>query len=284
MPAKSYSGLGFPANDYPSNATLGLHLRRAASNMTLNKAPAGPLRCVVTGGLNGIGREVAVRLHASGGNVVVIDRTTGDAPVGVGCVRGDLLELPQLGNFLEQAIDKLDGRIDVLVNCAGIYEPTPIRDFDLSVYERVMSVNLHAAVQLSVLAGCRMAEQSWGRIVAVASIHAGHAEAGSLAYGISKAALEQACRGLAVELAPYNVLVNSVSPGFVDTDMARPGGMSEYDTPIFRDFYVGHRRLPLGRPAHPSEVAEAIAWLASPENSYMTGSTLTIDGGLTATF
>ena len=252
--------------------------------MTFSQSPTGPLRCVVTGGLNGIGREVAVRLRASGGNVVVIDRATGGAPEGVGCVRGDLLDTPQLGNLLGQAIDQLDGRIDVLVNCAGIFEPTPVRDFNLSVYERIMSVNLHAAVLLSVLAGCRMAEQSWGRIVAVASIHAGHAEVGSLAYGISKAALEQACRGLAVELAPYNVLVNAVSPGYVDTDMSRPGGKSEYDTPIFRDFYVSHGRLPLGRPAHPSEVAHAVAWLASPENTYVTGSILTVDGGLTATF
>lgn len=252
--------------------------------MSSSQAPIGPRRCVVTGGLRGIGREVASQLRASGAQVVVIDRVQGPTLDGVGCVIGDLGDTPQLGYLLEKAIQHLDGGVDVLVNCAGIYEPTPVREFDLSVYERVMAVNLHSAVVLSALAGRRMAEQSWGRIVAVTSIHSGHAEVGSLAYGISKAALEQACRGLAVELAPHNVLVNSVSPGFVDTDMARSGGTCEYDTPIFRDFYISHRRLPMGRPAHPTEVARAVAWLASAENTYVTGSTLTIDGGLTATF
>jgi NAD(P)-dependent dehydrogenase (short-subunit alcohol dehydrogenase family) len=103
-------------------------------------------------------------------------------------------------------------------------------------------------------------------------------------YNSAKGAIDQLTRCLAVELAPYGILVNGVAPGFVDTPMAVINGVCEHDTPDFKAFYVERRRIPLARPAQPEEISEAVVFLASQRCSYITGHTIVVDGGLTATF
>jgi len=124
-----------------------------------------------------------------------------------------------------------------------------------------------------------------GRVIHVTSIHGDRAEAGSSAYAMAKAALNQWCRGLAVELAPRGILVNAIAPGFVDTEMSiRSDGVNELDTDWFRANYVEGHHLPLRRAGRPEEIAGVAAFLAGPDASYITGQIITVDGGLTITF
>ena len=125
---------------------------------------------------------------------------------------------------------------------------------------------------------------SGGRIIHVTSIHGRRAERGSSAYAMAKAALNQYCRSLALELADRNILVNAVAPGFVDTPMSISGGVNELKTDWFKQNYVDGHHLPLKRPAQPEEIAGVIAFLAGPDASYITGQVLVVDGGLTITF
>jgi len=96
--------------------------------------------------------------------------------------------------------------------------------------------------------------------------------------------MDQLTRTLAVELAPHNILVNGVAPGFVDTAMSVVNGVNELETDTFRDLYVKRRRIPLARASQPDEIARVILFLAGPENTYITGQTVVVDGGLSITF
>ena len=123
-----------------------------------------------------------------------------------------------------------------------------------------------------------------GRIVHVTSIQHECAERGSSSYGMAKAALTQYTRSLALELAHRKIVVNAVAPGFVNTPMSiKADGTNEIETEWFRDNYVRYDHLPLKRAAQPEEIAGVILFLAGPDASYMTGSVVTVDGGLTIT-
>lgn len=129
-----------------------------------------------------------------------------------------------------------------------------------------------------------MVSQSYGRIVNLTSIHGKLSEPTSTAYDVSKAGLEAATRTVALELAEHDVLVNAVAPGFVSTRMSIVNGQDELESEWFKDIYIKNKRLPIARAALPGEIAQVIAWLASRSNTYMTGQTLTVDGGLSARF
>ena len=117
------------------------------------------------------------------------------------------------------------------------------------------------------------------------SIHGVRAEAGTTAYAMAKAALNQFCRGLAVELAPRGILANAIAPGFIDTEMSiGPDGVSELETESFRNNYLQGHHLPLRRAGRPEEIAGVAAFLAGPDATYLTGQVITVDGGLTITF
>jgi NAD(P)-dependent dehydrogenase (short-subunit alcohol dehydrogenase family) len=123
-----------------------------------------------------------------------------------------------------------------------------------------------------------------GRIVHVTSIHGERAERGSSSYALAKAALNQYCRSLALELAPKNILVNALAPGFVATPMSIVNGVDELETEWFKRNYVEGHHLPLKRAAQPEEIAGVAYFLAGPDASYITGQVITVDGGLTITF
>ncbi|MFV0416718.1 MAG: SDR family NAD(P)-dependent oxidoreductase, partial [Chthoniobacterales bacterium] len=124
------------------------------------------------------------------------------------------------------------------------------------------------------------------RIVIVSSILGGLAEPGSTPYGMAKAAINQLARQLAGEWAEHGILVNVVAPGFVETPMSFVSGSNELESEWCRQFYLNPERprVPLLRPGQPEEIAEAVLFFANPRNTYTTGTTLTVDGGLTIKF
>jgi 3-oxoacyl-[acyl-carrier protein] reductase len=184
---------------------------------------------------------------------------------------------------METVLKKAWGSLDVLVNCAGLGMPAAIIDSPLDEWRKPMDVMIDGAVCMTRLAARLMGKG--GRIIHITSIHGERAEAGSSAYAMAKAALNQYCRGLALELASQGILVNAIAPGFINTEMSiGPDGVNELETDWFRENYVTGKHLPLRRAGTPEEVAGVAAFLAGRDASYITGQVITVDGGLTITF
>jgi 3-oxoacyl-[acyl-carrier protein] reductase len=236
----------------------------------------------VTGAANGIGRAVAERLRDDGFAVAGLDLE----PIALDGVRAYACDVAEIEGHdrLVARIEEELGPLAALVNAAGIFIAQRVEALEPAAYRRQLAVMLDGPVFLARAAGVRMAERGAGRIVNVTSIHSTRGEETSLAYDAAKAGLEAATRTLAIELGPHGVLVNAVAPGFVRTRMSVVDGVDELESDWFRQVYVEHRKLPLRRPAEPPEVAAAIAHLVSENNTYVTGATLAVDGGLGVTF
>jgi 3-oxoacyl-[acyl-carrier protein] reductase len=239
---------------------------------------------LVTGAANGIGRATAARLAGAGARVCALDREEAPAPPDGAAIVADLAEGEPLAALVAEAEQRV-GALDALINVAGIWEPQASLELSREGLRHTLAVNLEAPVLLAAAAGRGMAERGYGRIVSVTSVHARVSALEGLAYDASKAGLEGATRTLGIELAPHGVLANAVAPAFVATGMggSREGVDTLQSEPLRRS-YIEEGRVPMRRSATAGEIAECILWLAGPGNTYVTGQTVTIDGGLTATF
>jgi 3-oxoacyl-[acyl-carrier protein] reductase len=237
---------------------------------------------IVTGAANGIGRATAERLLADGFTVAGLDVEPIDVP-GVHGVRCDISDIASLDAIVE-SVEREHGPVEALANVAGIAVSETLAELTVEGYRRQLAVTLDGPIFLARAVGLRMAARSRGRIVNVTSVHAHHSEAAALAYGASKAGLMAATRVMAIELGPHGVLVNDVAPGFVRTRMSVVNGQNELDSEWFEDVYRRYGKLPLRRAAAPAEIAASIAHLLSPSNTYITGTSIRVDGGLMATF
>jgi 3-oxoacyl-[acyl-carrier protein] reductase len=174
------------------------------------------------------------------------------------------------------------GKLDALVNCAGVFAGADAVESPLKDWRRPFDTMVNGAVNLTRVVVPLMTKG--GRIIHVTSIHGERTESGASAYSMAKAALNQYCRSLALELAPRGILVNAIAPGFVDTPMSVVNGVNELESDWFKRNYVDGHHLPLKRPGNPDEIAGAAFFLAGPDATYITGQVLTVDGGLTITF
>ena len=247
-------------------------------------------KVIVTGASSGIGRATAMRFAKDGCDVCVNARReerlrelVKSFPPGDHLVCPGSYDCEALVADMNQQVRNSWGRVDVLVNCAGVSFPAHAIESGVKEWRKPFDLMFNGAVNMSRLAVSLM--PAGGRIIHVTSIHGERAESGSSAYAMAKAALNQFCRNLALELAPRGILVNAIAPGFVATEMSvGADGVNELETDWFRTNYVTGHHLPLRRAGKPEEIAGVAAFLAGPDASYITGQILTVDGGLTITF
>lgn len=216
-------------------------------------------RAWVTGGNRGIGAAISTKLMELGLDV----RALGSAEL-------DLSNRESRVNFLETTSDCPD----VLILNAGINEPEIFELQSDEAINRILEVNYFANINILQKVLPQMKKNNFGRIVAVSSLFAHRAKSGRSAYASSKAALEALIRHIAIESAPFGIMANIVSPGYVDTDLTRKNNSESQISEL-------EKRIPVGRLAHPHEIAAVVGFLASGENSYITGQTLNVDGGAT---
>ena len=236
-------------------------------------------RVLVTGSTRGIGRATAELVHARGGEVIWHGRRHDEAVSAAHAVGGSLAVAGELADRVAcRQIAAEVGEVDVLINCAGIFEQVAIAETSEEVWDRTIDVNLTAAWTLS-RAFLESLRRRRGVIVNVASEAGLLGYSGCAAYCASKGALIGLTRALAVELAP-EVRAVAIAPGPVETDMMRRAMDASPDPAAELRTWT---EVPmLRRAATPWEIAEAVAFAASPRASYLTGDVLVIDGGATA--
>jgi glucose 1-dehydrogenase len=240
---------------------------------------------IVTGGNTGIGKAVVLALAGAGADIVVdyisneeaeqdVEqqvRALGDKVVGV---KADVSKVDELKTLIDAAVSNF-GRLDVMVNNAGVETRTSVLDTTEEEYAKVLDINLKSAFFGTQLAAKQMiAQGQGGRIINMTSVHEDWPMPGNTAYCLSKGGMRMLTRTAGVELAPHNILVVGVGPGAVDTPInkatvADPKALAILDNAI-----------PLGRLAEPEEIGSIVAFLAGEGASYLTATTIFADGGL----
>ncbi|MFF5990593.1 SDR family oxidoreductase [Prauserella flavalba] len=242
-----------------------------------------PRTAVVTGSDSGIGRAIAVALAGGGLDVGVTYHAdeqgaanTAEEVKAQGATaavrRLDLRDLPTEAAVIDDLAEELGG-IDVLVNCAGTGEATPVMNLDFDAWREVVSVDLDGAFACAQRAARHMIDAGrGGRIINITSVHEHYPKVGAAPYCAAKAGLGALTKVLALELAEHGITVNSVAPGEISTPMT---GQDNADP-------AEQRRpgVPLGRPGHAKEVAAVVAFLATPAAGYVTGASWLVDGGM----
>jgi len=240
---------------------------------------------IVTGSRRGIGRAIALALAQAGADIAVCDSVRDDGHLdsvdaeirSLGArslaIQADVSLKPAVEKMVQLTLDRL-GEIDILVNCAGVWIPgETLLDCSEKNWDKVMDTNLKGTLYCCQAAGKIMVQQKSGNIINMSSRVGLDPGIGVGAYSISKAAIIMLTRQLSLELAKYNIRVNVLAPGIVQTD---------FNTGVWKDAVVRERVMrgvPMGRLAVPEDVADVAVFLASDASRYMTGEVVSINGG-----
>lgn len=218
-------------------------------------------RVLVTGGSRGIGKAIAEKFEKEGYEVITPSRQ-----------ELNLADSASVEKYV--MLQKEQAPFDVIINNAGCNDIHLVEDITDEELSEMMNVNLIAPIRLIRGLVVPMKERRYGRIVNIASIWAVVSKAGRCVYSAAKNGIHGVTNTLAVELAQYNILVNTVCPGFTLTELTRKNNTEEEIAQISAD-------IPMGRMAQPEEIAQVVYFLASDENTYLTGQKIAVDGGFT---
>jgi len=236
---------------------------------------------LVTGGSRGIGRAIALEMAREGADVVVnyasseakaneVARIISESGRQVLVVRADVSRADQVEAMRKLVLERFSG-VDILVNNAGVHHHLKSWEIDDDEWKRVLDVNLNGVFLCSRAFSREMRAKRWGRIINISSIIAFIGTDHEAHYGASKAAVVGLTKSLALELAPYNITVNAIAPGLIDTDMTAGTTPEERKNAL--------ELIPLGRIGQPTDIAYAAVFLASDRASFITGQTLNVNGG-----
>jgi 2-deoxy-D-gluconate 3-dehydrogenase len=238
---------------------------------------------VVTGGNGGIGLGIAMGLAGAGANIVVAARSVEKTAQALEDIRAlgveahgitvDVTQEPAIQRMVTDTIDHL-GRLDILVNNSGIAVRAQPQDLTAAQWDSVVDVNLRGAFLASKEAYSQMVSAGGGKVINVGSMYSLFGSDWGAPYAASKAGLVQLTKSLAVAWAKDNIQVNAILPGWFVTDLTR--GIPDADPNRYDNI---NRRIPTGRWGEPSELGGAAVFLASAASDYVTGASLTVDGG-----
>ena len=245
---------------------------------------AGRVALVTGAGSDGIGRAAARALAEAGADLAIhhLDQPDAAEALAVECramgrrvvvLDADFADIAAARGLVARAIAAL-GRIDILVCTAAVLLRKPALEIDDADWQRVLTVNLHAGFALAQEAARAMLPRGHGRIVMVSSVNQWTPNPGLAAYAASKAGMMQMARVMALELAPHGITVNLIAPGTIETDFNR----TALADPAWRAAKLD--LIPMRRIGRPEDVAAAALFLAGDAAGYITGSTITVDGGL----
>jgi NAD(P)-dependent dehydrogenase (short-subunit alcohol dehydrogenase family) len=233
---------------------------------------------VVTGGLSGIGAAIAKRMAGEGATVIAADRSTEILTLGSGpllALHVDVQDASSVDSMMRTVIARY-GRLDCMVNSAGIGSDIPFLQTSLESFDRILSVNLRGTFIMGQSAARAMKESGGGSIVNIASVSGITGNAGRSAYGASKWGVVGLSRVMAIDLANFNIRVNAIAPGAVETPL-----VDQMLPELEARQWTEH--TPLHRYARPEEVAGSAVFLCSGDASFITGHVLVVDGGFSAT-
>jgi len=238
---------------------------------------------LITGASRGIGRAIALRFADANARVIVHYHKNREAaeqtlsqlkPGNHVMVQADIANPRAIEAMIASVLNQTP-RIDILINNAGIFEEAPISEQSYEMWQdtwqRTLATNLIGAANITFLVAKNMMQHGGGKIINISSRGAFRGEPLAPSYGASKAGLNAMSQSLAQALAPYNIFVYVIAPGFVETEMARPTLQGERGVEI-------RKQSPLGRVAYPSEIANTALFLASEETDFLTGCIIDVNG------
>ena len=246
---------------------------------------------LVTGGGRGLGKFIAMAFAEAGADVVIASRKLEkleetaaelrETGVKVKAVKCDMAVQADIEALVDETVKEF-GRVDILVNNAGLTWGAPTLDYPLEKWDSVFNVNVRGTWVLTQRVARVMKENGGGKIINISSVYgsrgSGEAEHPAVAYNSSKAAVEVLTRNLAVKLAPYNIRVNCIAPGFFRTDMMEYVFRPEME----QSLKMTLRAIPLARPGEEDDIKGLALFLASGASDYITGTVIPLDGGAQA--
>lgn len=252
-------------------------------NTFMDKFSLEGKKAIVTGGAKGLCNGMAQALHDAGAEVVLLDLLDmvedsavkmGNTGARVHGVKGDLSKTETLERVYEECLEKLGGRVDILLNGAGIQYRCPAVDFPADKWQKILDINLSAVFYMSQLAGRTMLKQKYGRIINVASMTVYFASVLIPAYSASKAGVAQVTKALSNEWASSGVTVNAIAPGYMATELT--ANMKEVNPKQYEEITS---RIPMGRWGNMEDLQGTVVFLASDAAAYISGAVIPVDGG-----